>query len=120
MKKKVVTMQEEKSQFILPPVTPVGKNQTGVSLDDSNKPCSNLPEISGIAQLTNTSITGFNIDDVSADDFIQGDQDSIKFDTGKFNFSNEFLISILKFFYRCREFESNTRSKCLSSKCNGG
>ena len=98
MKKKVVTMQEEKSQFILPPVTPVGKNQTGVSLDDSNKPCSNLPEISGIAQLTNTSITGFNIDDVSADDFIQGDQDSIKFDTGKFNFSNEFLISILKLF----------------------
>merc|ERR1719447_1649751 len=79
MKKKVVTMEEEKSQFILPPVTPISKNKTG--LDNSDKPASNLPEISGIAQLTNTSITGFNIDDISADNFLQGDQDSIKFDT---------------------------------------
>ena len=83
MKKKVVTMEEEKSQFILPPVTPVSKNKTGLSLDNSDKPVSNLPEISGIAQLTNTSITGFNINDISADNFLQGDQDSIKFDTGK-------------------------------------
>lgn len=83
MQKKVVTMQEEKSQFILPPVTPVDKSKM-TGLDTSNKPFSNLPEMSGIAQLTNTSITGFNIDDISADNFIQGDQDSIKFDTGKF------------------------------------
>ena len=82
MQKKVVTMQEEKSQFILPPVTPVDKSKM-TCLDTSNKPFSNLPEMSGIAQLTNTSITGFNIDDISADNFIQGDQDSIKFDTGK-------------------------------------
>ena len=90
-------MEEEKSQFILPPVTPVGKNKTGLSLDNSNKPVSNLPEISGIAQLTNTSITGFNIDDISADNFLQGDQDSIKFDTGKLKVSNELVINPLGF-----------------------
>ena len=93
MKKKVVSMQEEKSQVILPPVTPVGKTQlTGFTLDNSNvpnKPVSNLPEMSGIAQLTNTSITGFNINDISAENFMQGDQDSLKFDTGKFKIQSD-------------------------------
>ena len=84
-------MEEEKPQFILPPVTPISKNKTG--LDNLDKPVSNLPEISGIAQLTNTSITGFNIDDISADNFLQGDQDSIKFDTGKLRVSNKLVIN---------------------------
>ena len=118
MQKKVVTMQEEKSQFILPPVTPVGKNKTGLSLDNSDKPFSTLPEMSGIAQLTNTSISGFNIDDISVDNFLQDDQDSIKFDTGKSKVSNESVINPK--YFRCREFESNTRGQSISSKCNGG
>ena len=96
-------MEEEKSQFILPPVTPVGKNKTGLSLDNSNKPFSTLPEMSGIAQLTNTSITGFNIDDISADNFLQGDQDSIKFDTGKWKVLNKLVINPLGF-KACDEF----------------
>ena len=84
-------MQEEKSQVILPPVTPVGKTQpTGFSLDNSNVPNKPvLPEMSGIAQLTNTSITGFNINDISAENFMQGDQDSLKFDTGKFKIQSD-------------------------------
>ena len=94
-------MEEEKSQFILPPVTPVSKNKTG--LDNSNKPFSTLPEMSGIAQLTNTSITGFNIDDISADNFLQGDQDSIKFDTGKWKVLNKLVINPLGF-KACDEF----------------
>lgn len=134
MKKKVVTMQEEKSQVILPPVTPVGKTRTGFGLDDSKKPISNLPEMSGIRQLTNTSITGFNINDISTDNFLQGqdnfmqDQDSLKFDTGKIN-SRIYALQVslvvgkpiiyLEYF-RCRKYESNTRGKCISSKCDGG
>lgn len=134
MKKKVVTMQEEKSQVILPPVTPVGKTLTGFGLDDSKKPISNLPEMSGIRQLTNTSITGFNINDISTDNFLQGqdnfmqDQDSLKFDTGKINsriYALQVSLVVVKpiiylEYFRCRKYESNTRGKCISSKCDGG